>query len=168
MSSHRELMGRLYSTSSRALRRYVRRLVISNDTAEEVVQEAFLRTYENVERLATPRAFLFTTARNLASSAQRAIQSRRTDSFNDFEELAVEFTEESPEVKLLADEELRLLQGAIAQLTPQCRAAFSLRMFHDCSYKEIAERLGIAPKTVEKHIARAARETHEYLRKRIK
>lgn len=168
MSSHRDLMGRLYSNSHRALRRYVRRLVVSQDAAEEVVQEAFLRTYENVEHVDTPRAFLFTTARNLAASARRTKRSRRTDTLGDFEPLGVESSEESPEGRAEADEELRLLQQAIAQLSPQCRTVFSLRVFHDCSYKEIAARLGVAPKTVENHVARALRETHEYLRKHTK
>ena len=168
MSSHRDLIGRLYSNSHRALWRYVRRLVTSSDTAEEVVQEAFLRTYENAERIDTPRAFLFTTARNLAASARRTNHSRKTETLGDFEPLGVESSEATPEGRAQADEELQLLQQAVAQLSPQCRTVFSLRVFHDCSYKEIADRLGVAPKTVENHVARALRETHEYLRRRTK
>ena len=55
MASQRDLISRLYSHSHRALRRYVRRLVASCDTADEVVQEAFLRTYQNAGRIDTPR-----------------------------------------------------------------------------------------------------------------
>jgi len=168
MSSHRDLIGRLYSSSHRALRRYVRRLVASHDTAEEVVQEAFLRIYENVERIDTPRAFLFTTARNLAASARRTSRSRKTETLGDFEPLGVESSGVSPEERAVAEEELQLLQQAVAHLSPQCRTVFSLRVFHDYSYKEIATRLGVAPKTVENHVARALRETHEYLRRRTK
>ena len=166
MASQRDLISRLYSHSHRALHRYVRRLVASYDTADEVVQEAFLRTYQNAGRIDTPRAFLFTTARNLAASARRTQQSRRTEALGDLEPLGIESSEKCPEERALADEELRLLQQAVANLPPQCGAVFSLRIFHACSYKEIAERLGITPKTVENHIARAARETHEYLRRR--
>ena len=39
-------------------------------------------------------------------------------------------------------------------------------MFYGCSYKEVADRLGISAKTVEKHIARGLRETHGFLTKR--
>lgn len=166
MASQRDLISRLYSHSHRALLRYVRRLVASYDTADEVVQEAFLRTYQNAGRVDTPRAFLFTTARNLAASARRTQQSRRTEALGDLEPLGIESNEKCPEERALADEELRLLQRAVAHLPPQCGAVFSLRIFHSCSYKEIAERLGITPKTVENHIARAVRETHEYLRRR--
>lgn len=162
MSSRRDLIGRLYSSSQRALRSYVRRLVASGDTADEIVQEAFLRTYEHAAHLDTPRAFLFTTARNLASSARRTNQAHKTDTLGDLEPLGVE-SNESPEQRAVADEELRLLRQAVAQLPTQCGAVFSLRIFQACSYKDIAERLGISPRTVENHIARALRETHEFL-----
>lgn len=61
------------------------------------------------------------------------------------------------------DERNRLVQEAIDRLPPQCRAAFTLRIFHECSYKEVADRLGISVKTVEQHISRAIRETNRYL-----
>jgi RNA polymerase sigma-70 factor (ECF subfamily) len=167
MTSRRDLIGRLYASSQRALRHYVLRLVASRDTADEIVQEAFLRTYENVDRVETPRAFLFTTARNLASSSRRTTQAQKTETLGDFELLGVECNE-GPEECAVADEELRLLQEAIAQLPTQCGAVYSLRIFHNCSYKDIAERLRISPRTVENHIARALRETHEYLQGRTK
>jgi RNA polymerase sigma-19 factor, ECF subfamily len=163
MSSRRDLIGRLYASSHRALRNYVVRLVASGETADEIVQEAFLRTYQNAERLETPRAFLFTTARNLASSLRRTTQSHRTETVGDLSSLDVE-SNDGPEKCAIAEEELRLLQQAVAQLPTQCGAVFSLRIFQAYSYKDIAERLGISPRTVENHIARALRHTHEYLR----
>jgi RNA polymerase sigma-70 factor (ECF subfamily) len=59
-----------------------------------------------------------------------------------------------------------LLEEAVARLSPQCRAAFTLRVFGGCSYREIAQQLRISPKTVENHIARALRQTHQYMRRR--
>src|SRR5688572_25167720 len=62
-----EGFARLFSESRAALRRYVQRLVKSRAVSEEIVQEAFLRTYEQGASVQTPRAFLFSIARNLAS-----------------------------------------------------------------------------------------------------
>ena len=126
-----------------------------------------MRTYENADHVETPRAFLFATARNLASSSRRTNQIHRTDALGDFESLGLE-SYDVPEDRAIADEEMRLLRQAVAQLPTQCGAVFSLRIFHACSYKEIAERLGISPKTVENHIALALRKTHEYLQGRGK
>ena len=164
--SRNELLAGLFSGSHRALRRYVRRLVGSRETAEDIVQEAFLRTYEHADRVRTPRAFLFSAARNLAADSRRHGRVARTDSLGDFDGSGVVSAGESPEGQALEDERARLLRDAIEHLTPQRRAVFALKVFHGCSYKEIAQRLGLSPKTVENHIARALRETHKYLRQR--
>jgi RNA polymerase sigma-70 factor, ECF subfamily len=167
-SSSDDLLGRLFAESHRALRQYVRRLVDSRETADEVVQEAFLRTYVHADRAKVPRAFLFSTARNLAADTWRHNRIAKTDLLGDSVDSEVVSLGESPEGQALADERSRLLRQAIDRLSPQCRAAFVLKVFHACSYKEIAQRLRIAPKTVENHIARALRETHQYLRERYK
>lgn len=163
-----DLFAKLFCDSQKALRRYVRRLVKSNETADDIVQEAFLRTYGQGERVETPRAFLFSTARNLAADTRRHHRIAKTDALGDFDSPGVVPVGETLEAEVLADEESRLLREAVERLSPQCRAAFTLKVFHECSYKEIAQRLGLSPKTVENHIARALRETHEYLRRRYK
>jgi len=163
-----ELYARLFSESQAALRRYVRRFVGSGETAEEIVQEAFLRTYEQGDGVKTPRAFLFSTARNLASNEHRHRRTVKTDSVGDFDDSRVVRQGGSPEEDALADERTRLIKDAVDRLPPQCRAAFALRVFQACSYKEIADRLGISTKTVEKHIARGLRETHVYMKRRYK
>jgi len=166
--SRNDLFARLFFESRAALRRYVRRFVGSREIAEEIVQEAFLRTYEQGEKVQTPRAFLFSTARNLASNAHRDQRTAKTDTMGDFDDLRVVTQHASPEEGALADEQTRLVKDAVDRLSPKCRAAFALRVFHGCSYKEIADRLGISTKTVEKYIARGLRETHANLKRRYK
>lgn len=164
--SSRDRLTRLFSDSRQALRRYVLRLVGCEETADDIVQDAFLRTYAQGDGVETPRAFLFAAARNLAFDARRKKRVQKTDSLGDFEGLSVLPGDESLESQALAEERSRLLREAVERLSPQCRAAFTLRVFHQCSYKAIAQQLGLSPKTVENHIARAVRETHEYLRRR--
>jgi RNA polymerase sigma-70 factor (ECF subfamily) len=86
----------------------------------------------------------------------------------DFDDLRVASNGASSEAQVLADEEVRLLTRAIERLPAQCRAAFTLRVFYACSYQDIADRLGISIRTVEKHLARGTRETHAYLKMRYK
>ena len=164
--SDRALLSRLFVESHTALRRYVGRLVRSPEAREDIVQEAFLRTFEQAQRVEAPRSFLFSTARNLAFDASKQGRSRRTETVADFDRSGLAGREPSLEHTVLADEESQLLRQAVERLPPQCRAAFALRVFHACSYKEIARQLDLSPKTVEKHIARALRDTHEYLRRR--
>jgi RNA polymerase sigma-70 factor (ECF subfamily) len=159
-----EIFTKLFAESRQALHRYIRRFVGSSETAKEIVQEAFLRTYRQRESVTTLRAFLFSTARNLAANEYRHRRIMERGALGDFGDSLV--NSESLEAQLLRDERNRLIQEAIDRLPPQCRAAFTLRVFHECSYKEVADRLGISAKTVEKHIARGLHETHSYLKRR--
>ncbi|HTP39065.1 MAG TPA: sigma-70 family RNA polymerase sigma factor [Steroidobacteraceae bacterium] len=165
-SPNREAFIRLFAESQQALRRYVRRLVRSPEATDDIVQEAYLRTFEQSEQVEIPRAFLFSAARNLAIDSFRRERVRKTDSLGDFDLSNVVSQDESPEGALLSDERSQLLRQAIEQLPPQCRAACTLRILHGHSYQEIGRRMGISAKTVENHIARALRETHDYLRQR--
>jgi RNA polymerase sigma-70 factor (ECF subfamily) len=164
--SRTEIFTKLFAESRQALHRYIQRFVGSSEIAKEIVQEAFLRTYRQRESVTTLRAFLFSTARNLAANEYRHRRTMERDALENFGDSWVKTERESLEAELLRDERNRLIQEAIDRLPPQCRAAFALRVFHECSYKEVAERLGISAKTVEKHIARGLRDTHSYLKRR--
>jgi RNA polymerase sigma-70 factor (family 1) len=161
-----EIFTKLFAESRHALQRYIRRFVGSSETAKEIVQEAFLRTYRQRESVTTLRAFLFSTARNLAANEYRHRRSVERGALADVGDSRLQAERESLEAELLREERHRLIQEAIDRLPPQCRAAFTLRVFHECSYKEVADRLGISAKTVEKHIARGLHETHSYLTRR--
>jgi RNA polymerase sigma-70 factor (family 1) len=161
-----DLFTKLFAESRQALHRYILRFVGSSETAKEIVQEAFLRTYRERDTVTTLRAFLFSTARNLAANEYRHRRTVERGVVGDLDDSRVKLECESLETGLLRDERNRLLQEAIDRLPPQCRAAFTLRVFHECSYKEVADRLGISAKTVEKHIARGLRETHSFLKRR--
>ena len=164
--SRTEIFTKLFAESRQALHRYILRFVGSSETAQEIVQEAFLRTYRQRESVTTLRAFLFSTARNLAANEYRHRRTMERDAVGNFGDSWVKTERESLETELLRDERNQLMQEAIDRLPPQCRAAFALRVFHECSYKEVADRLGISAKTVEKHIARGLHETHSYIKRR--
>lgn len=144
----------------------MRGLVRCRETADEVVQEAFLRTYENRDTLQIPRAFLFSIAHNLAADIRRRQRFIAPDADATLDDscLAVEYAR--PEDLLIADEASRLLKEAIDLLPPQCRIVFTLKLFHGYSYREISKELDLAEKTVEKHVARGILRTHGYMRAR--
>src|ERR1700730_3296067 len=111
-----EIFTKLFAESRQSLHRYIRRFVGSSETAKEIVQEAFLRTYQQRESVTTLRAFLFSTARNLASNEYRHLRVTEKGELQDFDESLVK--SESPEAQLLADERNRLIQEAIDRLPP--------------------------------------------------
>lgn len=158
----------IFSRYGRALRRYLRRFSLNDDTAAELAQEAFLRTYaaSTDKEIEHPRAYLFQTARNLALSDIRRRGLVRTETVGDFDDLGVYEEYPSLESAQISREEFDVLCEAIEQLPPQRRRVFVLRKIYHFSYKEIAAQLGIAISTVEKHVAKGGVECHRFLRER--
>lgn len=161
--SARDRFTRLFLENGATLCRRMRRLVASSADVDDVVQEAFLRAYENADTVRVPGAFVFSAARNLAFD-QRRHERRKAE----LEQIAgrEDSSVEPIDAQLLSEERARLLREAVERLPPQCRTVFALKVFQDRSYKEIADQLGICVKTVENHVARGLREIHHYLRAR--
>src|SRR5262249_48819704 len=126
----------------------------------------FLRTYERGSSVQEPRAFLFAIAHNLARDHRRHERVAGLAHASESVDPQREASSLSPEDLLIDDEASRLLREAVNQLPPQCHVALTLKVFHGQTYKEIAERLGLSPRTVEKHVAIGLRRTHTYLRAR--
>src|SRR3979490_761924 len=148
MNSRTETFAKLFTESRQSLIRYIQRFVGSSETAKEIVQEAFLRTYRQRDTVTTLRAFLFSTARNHAANEYRHRRVTERGTMGGFADSRVNPEREWWGAELLRDERNRLIQEAIDRLPPQCRAAFTLRGFHECSYKEVAQGLRISAQTV--------------------
>lgn len=59
--------------------------------------------------------------------------------------------------ELLHKERVQLLRAAITELSPQMQECIKLRVYHDCSYKEIADLMKLSIETVKVHLHRARR-----------
>ncbi len=165
-SSAHDFFARLVAETRDTLRRYVRKRVHSDETTEEIMQEAFLRTYERCESVKTPHAFLFSTARNLATDTLRRDHNAPIEAVGDLAGLEVTSGPDGLEAYLLAEESSRILRHAIELLSPQRQAALTLSLFHGHSYKEIGEILGISGRTVERHVAQGVASVRRYVRAR--
>lgn len=155
----------LYLRESGNLRRHVTRKLGNHDVAEDVVQDAYLRMLTvgaGHEALRSPKAFLFTVASNLAVDSlrkkqrtQRLLPPAWSADWDDRDE-----TEEAVcpgrSVEDVVDAEVRFsrVMDALEDLPPKCRNAFVLHKFHELSYAEVAERLGVTVSMVEKYLSR--------------
>jgi RNA polymerase sigma-70 factor (ECF subfamily) len=128
----------------------------SSEDAADASQETFLRMvrHNGAISLKSPDSYLFRTARNLATDIlrTRVVRSKYTEAAD---------IEAQPSTAPLQDAALdlcqrqKLVQKAMQELSPRCREVFTLHRFEDLTYKEIAKRLSISPKTVENHVAKA-------------
>ena len=137
-----------------ALKRFIARYLNNHHDIEDVAQESFLRAFRagmdyDVQQ---PKSFLFRIAKNVAISQLRLKSRQITDSIEQQageESLTGEWTLEDD---VIARQRLAIQCDAVAALPAQCRRVYILRKVHGMTHKEIAERLGISIKTVEKHL----------------
>ncbi len=150
----------LYRATISPLRRYLTRLLGNTAEAQDVAHDAYLRLYPtstaNPARYDQPEAVLYTTARRLAINRLKRRSISPIDATAAPPESAATTTP-GVQSEVMARQELRLLEAAIADLPEGCRAVLILRKVELLSHREIAERLGIAISTVEKQHARALR-----------
>ena len=142
-----------------ALVRYLRRAWSRPEDIHDLRQETYVRVYEAAARArpASPRAFLFTTARHLMADRLRRARVVSIETMGDLDALRVLVDEVSPERRLDARQVLHRLSAALDRLPPRCRQVVWLRRVEELSQKQVAARLGISEKTVEKQIAKGMR-----------
>ena len=148
----------LYRSTIAPLRRYLARLLGNTSEAQDVAHDAYARIYPSVTQQPpnSPEALLYTTARRLAINRlkRRSIAPFSREVAN--LDTAASATP-SVQQQVMAQQELEMLQHAIAELPEGCRTVLLLRKVELLSHREIADRLGIAVSTVEKQHARALR-----------
>jgi RNA polymerase sigma-70 factor (ECF subfamily) len=152
-----QALEKLYRDDARALRLYVKRLVRDSGDAEDIVQEAFIRLWRVLddEAIKSPRAVLFTTARNLGLNHIRNMRVRKSDAAQAASAETFRQTQTTAEEKLIAMEDSKACGSLLDALPSRCREAFALRVVEELSYKEMANKMRLSVSTVEKHIGKA-------------
>ena len=137
------------------LRRFVCRRTGSDSLANDVVQDTWLRaSTTNVAMPDNARAYVFRMAGNLAVDHMKR-EGARSDRESDDLGHWIPSDRPSAEDEVIARQELAVLIDAVRDLPPRRRRIFVLYRGHGLTMREIAERLGISQKTVQKQVSRA-------------
>jgi len=141
----------------RPLSIYIYRIVKSFEDTEDIVQETFVRLCgaDDIFAVRNLEAFLFTTAYRLAIDFLRRQKRAPIDRSREIEPETICDLAPHAESHYAGKQELDRLYARVATLPPQRRRTFVLRKFHDLSYREIAEEMGITVGSVRKHLSAA-------------
>jgi RNA polymerase sigma factor (sigma-70 family) len=135
-----------FAANRSALVNYAARIVGSRATAEDVVQEAWLRLggITAARPVEHPLRYIYRVVRNVAIDLQRRsnFERRLFPAGQDSETLAE--AAPSPEDETLHRQELAIVLQALSELPARTRTAVELHRFHGRKLKEIAEHLGIS------------------------
>ena len=136
---------------------FANKFLNNTEEAKEVVQDVFVRLWENQEQIdpeESVRAYIFRITRNMSISRLRR---RKVESAYAaiFRLVYVENQEFTAHDSLIGKELEARIADVIGNLPDECRKVFNLNRIDGLRYREIAEKLHISIKTVEAHMTKA-------------
>jgi RNA polymerase sigma factor (sigma-70 family) len=145
------------------LLQHLTRMLGRVDLAREVVQDTYERIHKQYrpEDLRFPRAMLFKVASNFALMRLRRarLESTIITGSEGMEKVPDEAA--SPDKRVMAEETRQRLMQTIKELRPNLRTVFVMAHVQGLDRKDIAERLGISLKRVDKRMTEALRTLRE-------
>ena len=153
---------RLFREHYRPLCAFARQYLKDATKAEDLVQDLFFRMWQDRAKLSitsSVKAYLFASVRNRCLNAL-AVQSRMRPLDEEADDRTADDVVSEDEHAL----RLARVQAAIEALPEERGRIFRLSRYEGLKYHEIAERLGISPKTVENQMGRALKTLREDLK----
>lgn len=137
---------------------YILKITRSQQVAEDVLQEVFVKIWldrERMEGINNLTAWLFRMVKNRTINALRR-QAHENQILTEIGAQQYEVVDQTTEA-INFNETQKVLQVAIQQLPPQQQLVYRLQREQGLKNDEIAHQLNISPLTVKKHISQAAR-----------
>jgi RNA polymerase sigma-70 factor (ECF subfamily) len=148
-----------------ALMHFLRRSWRDQSEVADLCQDVYVRVYEAArdQRPEPVKPFVFAVARNMIIDRIRREHVVPIETVADLESLAVGGDQPGPDRAVMAREELRRLQAALDRMPPRCREAVVLKKIEGLSMRDIATRMGISFKTVDRHLSDGAQYLADFI-----
>lgn len=155
----------IFQRFAKPILRFVFYMVNDRALAEDICQETFVRAYLNIRSLREETrlsTWLFGIARNVARESLR--RNRRDIHRVEFEQASRLIDgRPSPANRLLDSEMRQLVRRALGELSEDQRTVFTLKIYEQQSYEEIAEITGFSIPKVRNDLYRARAEMRSRL-----
>lgn len=141
------------------LRRWLLKRPLGGLEIDDVVQDtyAILADLDSVEGIRNPRNYTFQVAHSVVHAHLRRLRIIEFRSIADTDAARLVSDEPSPESAAADKEFLRNVARYLDALPHECRQVLILRRVQRLSHRDIAARLGVAEKSVEKLLFKAAK-----------
>jgi RNA polymerase sigma-70 factor (ECF subfamily) len=155
----------IFERYSRPVISFIYDQVSDRELAEELTQETFVRAYRSLKNLRSETklsTWLFGIAKNVSRESLRA-RVRQNQHVDLDDEKVLDLSDRGPvPVSQLLNKELNeVVQRALALLDEDKRTVFTLKVFHQCSYEEIAEITGFSIPKLKTDLHRARTEMRQ-------
>jgi RNA polymerase sigma-70 factor (ECF subfamily) len=157
---------RLFYAYHNKLGAYICRLTGSIETAEEIVQDVFVKVWDNRQALATVNCFgsyIYVLSRNHALNCLRKLAKERIRSREIVQNIQQSCDHDHNQWDETTPDYYMLIDQAVDELPPQQQKAYILSRREHMQYDEVALRMNISRETVKKYLKLATRFITRYV-----
>lgn len=157
----KEALDSLFRAYWVRLNRYARTIAMSDDLAQDVVQEVFFKLWRGRKSLDISGTVSFYLYRAVRNQALSTISADRSSVFRDARWIAgntgghQSVSVNEAETALSSADILNLVTHELRTLPPRCQEIFLLSWQHNMSYDQISNLLGISIPTIRNQMSRA-------------
>ncbi|MBU1167071.1 RNA polymerase sigma factor [Patescibacteria group bacterium] len=165
----KEALGELVRRYQSKLYGYARKLLDNHDDALDVIQDSFLKAYQNIQSFSVERKFSSWMYRIVHNEAINFINKRKKSvalepdglewllsQRKEFDEIKISFENEEDKARI---------KKAFTELRPKFKSVLVLYYFEDKSYEEISDILHVPKATVGVWASRAKKQLRKVLDK---
>ncbi len=157
-----EVFERVFREMSPGLFRFALAYTMNADTAEDIVQDTFMRLWTMVPSLPDDTnisSYLYSSVKNSCLNYYKHLQVEDSNRTKLTEALIYVGTLEYEDDSALFDK----VQECLQKLPDQQRKVLEMKIFQNMSYKEIARELNVSEVTIHTHVKRAYKFIRESL-----
>ena len=173
-----EAFSELVSKYERKIYRLAKNITRNDEDAEDVLQDAFLKAYEHLDRFEGHSKFYTWLVRIAVNEALMKLRKRKSgktvsldeplDAGDEFMQREIAVWDGNPEQQYSGEEMKKILEDALDSLKPDFRTVFTLRDIEALSTEETADALGISVAAVKSQLLRARLALREQLTRQFK
>lgn len=161
--TRQQAFGKVIRHYSEPLYWQIRRIVIDHESANDILQEAFIKAWININHFrgdAKLSTWLYKIATNEAITHINRERNKQTSSLDDEDSFLINNLEAD---EWFDGDDLRLeLQRAINKLPEKQRIVFNMRYFDEMKYEDISEVLGTSVGALKASYHHAVKKIEEY------
>ena len=165
-STQRKAFERIVKAYSEQLYWQIRRMVVSHDDANDLLQNTFIKAWTNLDyfrRDAKLSTWLYRIAFNECLNFLNKQRAENQLSIDDADAALINKLESDPYFN--GDETQRLFQKAILQLPEKQRIIFNLKYFQEMKYEDMSEILGTSVGALKASYHHAVKKIEDFFHK---
>lgn len=142
---------------------YIRRIIVDEDLAKDILQETFIKAYRNFHQF-KKESKLYTWLYRIASNEALQQFNKMSKMQKVDTDIAETYLESQIAEEEINEEELqKLLEEAIQKLPEKQRMVFTLRYYDDLTYEEMSKILDMSVNTLKTNYHYARERVEQYI-----